>query len=166
MGSMASQITSFTIVYYSAVYSGADQRKYQSSASLAFVRGIHRRPVNSAHKWPVTRKIFPFDDVIMIFLDNKVNTIAANARVACVTIRSTTMVLTLHTKNGSLLNTRGKVQLHVPYQYWEMVEKVYMYMRVCYMFRKIDSSQQFLIEVSWNQQRREKRCQKQIDYWM
>ena len=43
----------------------AHQRKHQSSASLAFVRGIHRRPVNSPHKWPVTRKMFPFDDVIM-----------------------------------------------------------------------------------------------------
>ena len=47
--------------------SGTDQRKHQSSASLAFVRGIHRRPVNSPHKWPVTRKMFPFDDVIMSF---------------------------------------------------------------------------------------------------
>ena len=46
MGTMASQITSLTIVY-SIVYSGVDQWKYQSSASLAFVRGIHRRPVNS-----------------------------------------------------------------------------------------------------------------------
>ena len=43
----------------------ADQRKHQSSASLAFVWGIHRRPVNSPHKWTVTRKMFPFDDVIM-----------------------------------------------------------------------------------------------------
>ena len=49
-------------------YSGADQRKQQSSASLAFVRGIHRRPVNSPHKRPVTLKMFPFDDVIMICL--------------------------------------------------------------------------------------------------
>ena len=64
MGSIASQITSLTIVY-STVYSGADQRKHQSSVSLAFVRGIHRGPVNSPHKWPVTRKMFPFDDVIM-----------------------------------------------------------------------------------------------------
>ena len=46
-------------------YLGADQRKHQSSASLAFVRGSHRRPVNSPHKGPVTRKMFPFDDVIM-----------------------------------------------------------------------------------------------------
>ena len=64
MGAIASQITSLTIVY-STVYSDVDQRKHQSSASLAFVRGIHRRPVNSPHKWPVKRKIFPFDDVIM-----------------------------------------------------------------------------------------------------
>ena len=64
MSLMASQITSLTIVY-STVYSGADQRKLQSSASLAFVRGIHRGPVNSPHKRPVPRKMFPFDDVIM-----------------------------------------------------------------------------------------------------
>ena len=67
MGAIASQITSLTIVY-SIVYSDADQRKHQSSASLAFVRGIHRGPVNSPHKWPVTRKMFPFDDVIMVIL--------------------------------------------------------------------------------------------------
>ena len=41
MGTMASQITSLTTVY-STVYSEANQRKHQSSASLAFVRGIHR----------------------------------------------------------------------------------------------------------------------------
>ena len=64
MGAMAAQITSLTIVY-STVYSDADRRKHQSSASLAFVWGIHRGPVNSPHKWPVTRKMFPFDDVIM-----------------------------------------------------------------------------------------------------
>ena len=64
MGAMASQITSLTIVY-STVYSGAHQRKHQSSASLAFVWGIHRWPVNSPHKWTVTRKMFAFDDVIM-----------------------------------------------------------------------------------------------------
>ena len=64
MGAIASQITSLTIVY-STVYSGADQSKHQSSAALAFVWGIHRGPMNSPHKWPVTRKMFPFDDVIM-----------------------------------------------------------------------------------------------------
>ena len=60
---VASQITSLTIVY-SNVYSDAD-KKHQSSGSLAFVWGIHRGPVSSPHKWPVTRKMFPFDDVIM-----------------------------------------------------------------------------------------------------
>ena len=64
MGAMASKITSVSIVY-STVCSGADQRKHQSSASLAFVRGIHRWPVNSPHKGPVKRKMFPLDDVIM-----------------------------------------------------------------------------------------------------
>ena len=57
MGTMASPITSLTIVY-SIVFSDADQRKHQSSASLAFLGGIHREPVNSPHKWPVTRKCF------------------------------------------------------------------------------------------------------------
>ena len=65
MSAMASQIASLTIVYFT-VYSGTDERKHQSSASLAFVRGIHRWPVNSPHEGPVTRKMFPFDDVIMI----------------------------------------------------------------------------------------------------
>ena len=57
MGAMASQITSLTIVY-SVVYSGENQRKHQSSASLSFVRGIHQWPVNSPHKEPVTWKCF------------------------------------------------------------------------------------------------------------
>ena len=70
IGATASQITSLTIVY-ATVYSGANQRKHQSSPPLAsvrywpFVRGIRRWPVNSLHKWPVTRKMFPFVDVIM-----------------------------------------------------------------------------------------------------
>ena len=61
---MASQITSLTDVY-STVYSDADQRKHQSSASLAFCVGNSPGPVNSPHKGLVTRKMFPFDDVIM-----------------------------------------------------------------------------------------------------
>ena len=73
MRAMASQIVSLTIVY-STVYSGEDQGKHQRSASLAFVPGIHRWPVNSPHKWPVTRKMLPFDDVIMrdlrVFVDH------------------------------------------------------------------------------------------------
>ena len=62
---MAPQIASLMIVY-STVYSGVDQRKHHSSESLAFVREIHWQPVHSPHKGPVTRKMFPFDDGIML----------------------------------------------------------------------------------------------------
>ena len=65
MSAMASQVTSLTIVYSTAVYSRRWLKEHQSSASLAFVRGIHRWPMNSQHKGPVTRKMFPFDDVII-----------------------------------------------------------------------------------------------------
>ena len=65
MSAMASQITSLTSVY-TTVYSGVDQRKHKNSESLAFVRGIHRWPVNSSHKGPVTRKMFPFGEVIIL----------------------------------------------------------------------------------------------------
>ena len=78
MATIASQITSLAVVY-STVYSDADQRKHQSSASLAFVWGIHRGPVNSPHKWPVTRKMYPFDDVIMHVTDD--NLAALNTQV-------------------------------------------------------------------------------------
>ena len=61
---IAFQITSLTIVY-STLYSDVDQWKHYISAPLGFVRGIHRWPVNSPHKCPVPRKMFPFDDVIM-----------------------------------------------------------------------------------------------------
>ena len=64
MSAMASQITSLAIVY-STVYSEADQRKHQSSAPLAFLQGINRGPVNFPHKWPIMRKMFPFDYVIL-----------------------------------------------------------------------------------------------------
>ena len=64
MNAMSPQITSLTTVY-STVYWGTDQRKHQSSAWLDFVRGIHRWPVNSPHKGPVTRKMLQFEYVIM-----------------------------------------------------------------------------------------------------
>ena len=57
VSAMGSQNTSLAIVY-STVYSGTVERKHQSSVSLAFVRGIHRCPVNSPYKGPVTRKCF------------------------------------------------------------------------------------------------------------
>ena len=63
-----SQITSVSFVC-STVRLGADQRKHQSSAPLAFVRGIHQWPVASLHKRPITRKMFPRDGVIMPWHD-------------------------------------------------------------------------------------------------
>ena len=71
MSTMASQITGVSSVYSDAC-SGADQNKQQSSASLAFVKGIQWGPVISPHKGPVTRKIFPFDDVIIVVKPNEV----------------------------------------------------------------------------------------------
>ena len=67
MSTMASPITNRTIVF-STIYSGADQRNHQSSASRAFARGIHWWQVNSLHKGPVTPIMFPFDDVIMYII--------------------------------------------------------------------------------------------------
>ena len=68
LSAMASQITGVWIVC-STVCSGADKKKHQSSVSLAFVRGIHRWRVGSRHKGPVTRKMFPFDDTIMMIIN-------------------------------------------------------------------------------------------------
>ena len=65
MSAMTSRITGVTIAY-SIVCSGADRRKHQSSASLALVRGIHQWPANSPYKGLVKRKMFQFDDVIML----------------------------------------------------------------------------------------------------
>ena len=67
MGAMPSQVTGVSIVYSTAC-TGTDQIKRQSPVSLAFVWGIHRLPVNSPHKGPVTRKRVPFDHVIMKIL--------------------------------------------------------------------------------------------------
>ena len=63
MSAMALQISDVSIAC-STVGSGAE-RKHQSSVSLAFVWGTHRWPVDSPHKGPVTRKMLPFDDLIM-----------------------------------------------------------------------------------------------------
>ena len=69
MGAMASKITSLTIVH-STVYSGADQRNIKALRHWPLCEGFTGDRVNSPYKWPVTRKTFPFDDVIM---DSKVH---------------------------------------------------------------------------------------------
>ena len=67
MSMLESQTTCVSIVY-SVVVSGDDQRKHQSSTSLASVCGIHQWPLNSLHKGTITWKMFAFDDVIMLSL--------------------------------------------------------------------------------------------------
>ena len=44
---------------------GRRSKKTSKLRVTGFCAGIRRGPVNSPHKWPVTRKMFPFDDVIM-----------------------------------------------------------------------------------------------------
>ena len=58
MVKMASQITTSLMIVYYTIYPGADQRKHESSASLAFVRGIHQWPVNSRTKSQLRGKCF------------------------------------------------------------------------------------------------------------
>ena len=96
MGTMASKIITSLVIVYSTVYSGADQRKQQSSASLVFVRGIHRGPMNSPHKWPVKRKMFPFDDVIM-YCDMTVGILASP--ITCASIVCSILCSGVHQRN-------------------------------------------------------------------
>ena len=59
----------------SIVCSYADQGKHQSSASLAFKRGMHRWPVNSPHKGPVTQKCFhsmPYHEISCFLVMGKI----------------------------------------------------------------------------------------------
>ena len=98
MGAIASQITSLTIVY-STVYSDVDQRKHQSSASLAFVWEFTGRPVNSPHKWPVTRKMFPFDDVIMLISQHEQ---------VIISIINCAMELLVHFQNFNVATLEGR----------------------------------------------------------
>ena len=89
MSTMAFQITGVSRVC-STVCSGADQRKHQSSTSLTFVRGIHRRPVDSPHKGPVTRKMFLFDDVI-VYLGQSLYSLGDNASYHQISLKPQTL---------------------------------------------------------------------------
>ena len=65
MSAMASQITGVSMVC-STVCPGAGQKKTSKLRVTGLLGGIHRRPVNSPNKGPVTRKMLPFDDVIVL----------------------------------------------------------------------------------------------------
>ena len=95
MSTIASHITSVSIVYL-IVCSDPDQGKHQSSASLAFVRGMHQWPVNSRHKRPVTRKMCPFGDVIMAFLEASAS---GGCSVCCIIVNNSLQhIVSLHLK--------------------------------------------------------------------
>ena len=113
---MASDITSLTI-FYSTVYSVTDQRKHQRSASLAFVRGNHRLPVNSPHKGPMTRKMFPFDDVIM-FLPHGYCGIHATLSVP--------IPGTISIWRRGLVSTEIR-QSHITLEFWAKIEYIYVW---------------------------------------
>ena len=94
MSGRASQITRVSTVC-SSVCSGADQRKHQRPASLAFVRRIHRWPVDSRHKGPVTRKMFPFDDVATYSLLIRDVTVVCGQILDCGQIKSQNVLIAL-----------------------------------------------------------------------
>ena len=129
MGVVASQITSPTIVY-STVYSDADQRKHQSSASLAFVWGIHRGPMNSPHKWPVTQKRFPFDDVIMEQLN------------LCDTI--------FHATPTVILEPRSDLDLHEDNPYIVFTGKLWGCISILHIFDWVIWHQLYYCDCLWN----------------
>ena len=90
MGAIAAQITSLAIVY-STVYSDADQRKHQSSASLAFVRGIHRRPVNSPHKKHIMHTLainFAVDNLLTILDEKFSRSFSLHVKFVCIISQS------------------------------------------------------------------------------
>ena len=113
MSAMASQITSLPIVY-STVYSGADQRKHQSSGSLPFVRGIQRGTVNSPHKGPVTRKMFPFDDFIMVALCFEYISLAHNLRQTSVALFGWVYIVFIHGNVKKNVKTLGGKWYQIP----------------------------------------------------
>ena len=131
MSARASQITSFMIVY-STIYLGADQRKHQISASLAFVWGIHHWPVNFPHKWPVTRKIFSFDDVIMstgyLFWCLNLN-IPEYKSFPSLLMSWLLMISEAMVLNMQYIWVLSEVgfQLSAPLQWWDIIENTYLF---------------------------------------
>ena len=132
MSTMTSQITSLTVVY-STVYSDADQRKHQSSTSLAFERVIHREPVNSPHKWPVTQKMFPYDDVIMVgrFITRiKIWYVQSSACISCNTISQGIMKYVKLSMQGR----RFMIYQHASFNVWNVRKRRFSYIWINSIF--------------------------------
>ena len=66
MSAMASQITGISIVYTTVCLFRRRSKETPKLPVTGLCGGMHRWPVNSSHQRPVTRKIFPFDDVIIV----------------------------------------------------------------------------------------------------
>ena len=112
-------ISGFMIVC-STVCSGVDGKKHQSSsASLAFVSGIHRWPVNSPHKGQVTRKMFPFDDVIMG------NECIKFLHLAVISPKKTPQLVLWRVRNGCLFSVQALT--NILFQYCHVVWNVTLY---------------------------------------
>ena len=103
MSAMASQISVSLVC--ATVYSGANQRKHRSSASLAIVRESGGFPSQR----PVTRKMFPFDDVIVgILSEADVRCSIWNATLVTIITRSTILAYYLYVKSLQLIWISGK----------------------------------------------------------
>ena len=63
------------------------RRRWKKTSKLHVTGGIHRWPVNSPHKWPVTRKMLPFDDVIMFCYTNRVIFITTSTTIKFFTLK-------------------------------------------------------------------------------
>ena len=130
MGMIASQITSLTIVY-STVYSDADERKHQSSVSLAFVRGIYRWPVNSLHKGPVTQKMFTFDDVnITWFINVTLGTMYFSWSYTCTNVYDLSMLLLVQ----CISHDHKLAQMYMIYQCYSWYNVLLM---IIYLYKKL-----------------------------
>ena len=97
-------------IVYSTIYLCTDQRKHQSSASLAFMKVIHRWPVTSPHKGPVARKMFAFDDVIII------TGIAISGKTVSILIRSL-VIWWLHRTQIHNINSLQRFQRIIYYSF-------------------------------------------------
>ena len=141
MGTMASQITCVMIVY-STDYSDADQRKHISSMSLAFVRGIHRGPVNSPHKCPVTRKMFPFDDVIMCW------SLWCSWSIACRCCSNYIFILDVAHGFSGLGKDNRKTRREI-FDFWDLLRIIYI--RGLIVHRKFGVQCNFLVSLQVRQ---------------
>ena len=146
---MASQITSLTIVY-SIVYSGAHHRKHQSSASLPF----DRWSLNSPYKWPLTRKRFSFDDVIMMARSAQFSKYCQHrpkARVTNILRSQLRLYASICATTIQVLKKRSLQFLHTFYA-WDCKEREYneTYVAFWIVIKKVSVNKLDDLDVEWS----------------